>query len=171
MKLPELSPKAAPEFVDPASCKAWLEHVPLANVGAAQLDLLRQLEEFNRFPTSPANRLPVLEALREPVNFVQVEQAKRFMNRALPMAEAEAAVFEDTIDLWEAMRTGYLHCVGAALNGESAMKAQAALVCQRALSYSGLKMFHYYRAYRQVPASDWRALHETYAAAEKLGAL
>src|SRR5207302_7282385 len=31
MKLPELSPNASPEFVDAASCKAWLEHVPLAN--------------------------------------------------------------------------------------------------------------------------------------------
>src|SRR5207245_2796547 len=28
--------------------------------------------------------------------------------------------------------------------------------------------FHYYRAYRQVQGEDWRALHETYAAAEKL---
>ena len=30
MKLPELNPKAAPHFVDAASCKAWLESVALA---------------------------------------------------------------------------------------------------------------------------------------------
>ena len=30
-------------------------------------------------------------------------------------------------------------------------------------------MFHYYRAYREVPASDWKSLHEVYAQAEKLG--
>jgi hypothetical protein len=29
-------------------------------------------------------------------------------------------------------------------------------------------MFHHYRAYREVPAEDWRSLHETYAAAEEL---
>src|SRR4051812_3410833 len=117
MQLPELSPKAAPEFIDPASSKAWLENVPLANVAAAQRDLLTQVEEFNRFPTSAANRLAVLETLREAVNFVQVEQAKRFTNRALPMAEAEAAAFEDTADLWEEMRIGYLRCFEAALDG------------------------------------------------------
>src|SRR5947207_15377516 len=100
MELPKLSPNAAPEFVDPARSKAWLANVPLANVAAAQRDLLSQVEEFNRFPTGAANRLAVLETLREAVNFVQVEQAKRFANRALPMAEAEAAVFEDTSDLW-----------------------------------------------------------------------
>src|ERR1700716_1378345 len=144
--LPELSAKAEPEFTDPARCKAWLEHLPLANVTTAQNQLLGQIEEFNRFSTDAANRLAVMEQLREAVHFVQIEQAKRFTNRALPMAEAEAAVFEDTKDLWEAMRTGYLHCLQAATGGESGMRSQAALICQRALAYSGLRMFHHYRA-------------------------
>jgi len=29
-------------------------------------------------------------------------------------------------------------------------------------------MFHYYRAYRQVPGHDWRELHKTFAAADRL---
>lgn len=168
MKLPELSPSAQPEFVDPASAKAWLDNVPLANVANAQAEMLSQLQEFNRFPTAAANRLGVLEALREAVNFVQIELAKRFMNRALPMAKAESEVFEDTVDLWEEMRLGYARCLDAAANGDVAMMAQAGLVAQRALTYSGLKMFHHARAYRQVPAADWRALHRAYAVAEEL---
>ena len=167
-KLPDLSPKAKPEFVDAASCKAWLEHVPLANVGTAQYQLLGQMEEFNRFQTSAATRLAVLETIREAVNFVQIEQAKRFTNRPLPMAEAESTVFEDTIDLWEEMRIGYLRCLESAITGEAGMRSQAALICQRALAYSGLRMFHHFRAYREVPAADWRGLHEVYAAAERL---
>ena len=90
MKLPELSEGAAPEFSDAATCKAWLENVPLANVAAAQGELLTQLQEFNRFPSAAAPRLAVMEALREAVHFVQIEQAKRFTNRALPMQQAEA---------------------------------------------------------------------------------
>jgi hypothetical protein len=35
MKLPELSATATPDFTDAATCSAWLEHVPLANVAAA----------------------------------------------------------------------------------------------------------------------------------------
>jgi len=166
--LPALVAEASPEFVDADSCKAWLEHVPLANVSTAQQQLLGQVEEFNRFPTKAAGRLEALEALREAVNFVQIEQAKRFTNRALPMAQAEAAVFEDTIELWEQMRLGYLRCLEAAESGEFSVRAQAALICQRALAYSGLKMFHHYRAYRQVPARDWRSLHEVYGTAESL---
>jgi cyclic-di-GMP-binding protein len=168
MKLPELSATAEPEFTDPASCKAWLENVPLANVAAAQQQILSQVSELNRFPTSAANRFAMLEALREAVNFVQIEQAKRFTNRALPMAQSESAVFDATDALWEEMRIGYVRCVQSALDGDAALGAQAAIVCQRALAYCGLKMFHHYRAYRQVAGRDWRSLHQLYAAAERL---
>ncbi len=169
MKLPELSPTAAPRFVDAASCKAWLQQLPLANVGAAQQDLLDEIEEFNAFPTSAGNRLGVMETLREAVHFVQIEQAKRFMNRPLPMADAEKAVFDNTIELWDQMRQGYLRCLEAALGREAGTRAQAALITQRLGAYIGLKMFHYHRAYRELPPQDWRALHECYAHAERLG--
>ena len=169
MTLPELNPRAAPQFVDAQACKTWLAGVPLANVAVAQQDILGELEIFNRFPTSASNRLAVLETLREPVSFVQVERAKFFTNRALPMAAAESAAFEDTVELWEQMRVGYLRCLHAAAGGEASVRPQAGLIAHRLAAYSGLKMFHYYRAYREVPPADWRSLHEVYAQAEKLG--
>ncbi len=165
-KLPEIDPAATPEFSDGASCKAWLENVPLANVSTAQHQLLIQVEEFNRYGAAATDRFEALEAAREAVSFVQIEQAKRFTNRALPMLETEAAVFEDTIELWEQMRLGYLRCLEA---GDASLRAQRALICQRALAYSGLRMFHHYRAYRQVPGHDWRGLHQVHVQAEALG--
>ena len=156
------------QFSDPVTCKAWLENVPLANVAEAQRQLLAALGDFNAAQAKAAIRLGTLEALREAVNFVQIEQARRFTNRALPMAEAEAAVFEETIALWDAMRLGYLLCLEACAQGEAVMRGQSALVCQRILAYLGLRMFHHFRAYRQIPAADWRALNEGYAAAEQL---
>lgn len=169
MQLPEFSADAAPEFIDAASVKAWLENVPLANVAAAQQQLLGQLQEFNRYTTRAISRLAALEALREAVQFVEIEQARRFTNRALPMGEAENTVFEDTLALWDAMHLGYQYCLQAVIAGEQGIAGQAALVCQRALSYTGLKMFHYHRAYRQVSPREWRALHQGYARAEELG--
>ena len=167
-ELPELSAEAVPEFVDAVSAKEWLDNVPLANVAAAQHQLLVQMEEFNRHATKAISRMATLEALREAAHFVQIEQARRFTNRALPMAEAESAAFDETLDLWEQLRLGYLHCLKAVLDGDAAMRSQAALICQRVLAYSGLKMFHYHRAYRQVPPREWRALHQGYAKAEAL---
>ena len=169
MSLPALSPQAAPEFVDAASCKAWLDNAPLADAAAAQAELLAQLREFNRFPTTPANRLEVMEALREVVAFVQVEQAKRFANRALPMLEAEAGAFAATVALWDEMRAGYQRLLETALEHEGPLRQQAGLLSQRALAYAGLRMFHHHRAYRELVAEDWRALHQDYARAEQLG--
>jgi hypothetical protein len=169
LDLPAFAADAAPEFIDAASAKAWLENVPLANVSAAQQLLLGQLQEFNRYGTKAVSRLAALEAVREAAHFVQIEQARRFSNRALPMAEAESTVFDDTLALWEEMRVGYRHCLQAVAADEPGMRAQAAVVCQRALGYTGLKMFHYHRAYRQVPAGEWRALHDGYARADELG--
>jgi cyclic-di-GMP-binding protein len=167
LELPEYSAQAAPEFIDVATAKAWLENVPLANVAAAQHQLLAQTQEFNRYGTNAVSRLAALEALREAVQFVEIEQARRFTNRALPMAEAESTVFDDTLALWEQMHVGYLRCLEGAA-AEPGMRAQRGLVCQRVLSYTGLKMFHYHRAYRQVPPRVWRELHEGYARAEEL---
>src|SRR3954471_20740616 len=169
MTLPELSESASPEFTDAASCRAWLEHLPLSNVAAAQAQIARELRELNRFPVSATQRLSVLEALREAVNFVQIEQARRFSNRALPMNESEAEAFAATIGLWDEMRLGYERCLQGAANLDAAMRAQAVIVCQRLLFYIGLRMFHHHRAYREVPRADWRALHAAYAGAEKLG--
>src|SRR5574341_412229 len=165
-KFPEIDPAAMPEFTDGASCKAWLASVPLANIAAAQRRILVQIEELNRCALRPRQRLEALEAVREAVHFVQIEQAKRFTHRALPMLAAETAVFEETIDLWEQMRLGYLRCLEA---DDPALRAQGALLCQRALAYSGLRIYHHYRAYREVPARDWRGLHWVYARAEALG--
>ena len=168
LELPALSPQAAPEFMDAATAKAWLENVPLANVAAAQLQLLAQMQEFNLYAANAVSRLATLEALREAVQFVEIEQARRFTNRALPMAEAESAVFDDTLALWEQMYLGYLRCLEAAAAGEPGIQSQRGLVCQRVLSYTGLKMFHHHRAYRQVPRRIWRELHDGYARAEAM---
>ena len=56
------------------------------------------------------------------MQFVEIEQARRFTNRALPMAEAESTVFDDTLALWEQMHLGYLHCLQAAIAGEAGMR-------------------------------------------------
>jgi len=109
-----------------------------------------------------------METLREAVSFVQIEQARRFSNRALPMSDAESAAFTATIGLWDEMRAGYEALPGCraqsrrrhASTGGDDLPAPALLHRPAHV--------HHYRAYRQVPPGDWQSLHATYAAAEKL---
>src|SRR5206468_1564355 len=57
---------------------------------------------------------------------------------------------------------------GQAAKGDTAMRAQAAVLCQRARTDSCLRMFHYHRAHRRVPERDSRNRHRDYGLAERL---
>ena len=56
MNLPELKANAAPQFVDAQSCKAWLDNVPLANVGGGAAGPARRARDLQ--PLSDRRREP-----------------------------------------------------------------------------------------------------------------
>lgn len=164
-KLPEFSADAKPDFTDGASCAAWLTELPLVNVAPSQIRLLDQLEELNRFDMPPAERLKLLETLREPVYFVQAEQIKKLANKPLPLTQVERGIFAHVVELWQELLTGYLHCLGGKTGGQP--EAQTALVCQRALDCVASSMFDHCRLYHAFPDAYWLPLHQLYSHAEE----
>src|ERR1700744_360527 len=90
--LPLISADARPDFTDARSCAEWLQALPLINVAPSHGRLLGELEELNCYDMPAAERLKVLELMREPVNFVQTEHAKKIVNRAVPLARPERAI-------------------------------------------------------------------------------
>lgn len=95
------------------NCKDWLAQLPLTNAQQAHSLLLAQMKLLNAAALAPADRLQILEALREPVAFVQGERAKRFSNQPVPLEPATAAIWNDVIALWFALVQGYQACAGA----------------------------------------------------------
>jgi len=162
---PEIIPDAAPDFTDAAGCSKWLQALPLVNVAAAHDSLLVQIEQLNGFDINAGERLKILELLRGPVDFVQKEHSKKFSSRPAPLAEAERDLFHDVVALWEALSSGYQHCLHAA--SDKASPLSAALIAQRMLWCTGQKMIAYYYAYQDVREHDWRLLHGVYAFAEE----
>jgi hypothetical protein len=165
--LPIIGPEAKPEFTDAASCAEWLQSLPLINVGPSHGRLLGELEELNCFNAPPAERLRVLELLREPVLFVQTEHAKKFTSRPVPLAKNEREIFNNVMALWDALGYGYQHCMQALESGAAGLGSQKALVCQRALWCVAQKMADHYRAYLELDEEDWRLAHRIYAFAEE----
>jgi hypothetical protein len=164
---PEIRPDAAPEFSDSSGCAKWLQALPLINVAPAHGKLLGELKELNGCSIAPAERLKIMELLREPVTFVQKEYAKKFASRPAPLAKLEREVFQSVIALWDGLSDGYRHCLQAAAGGTSGMNV--ALLCQRVLWCAGQKFVALYEAYRDVDAQDWGALHRAYGFAEEKG--
>lgn len=167
LNLPAVSPDAEPEFKDASGCAKWLQTVPLINVGPAHARLLEALDELNAYKLSPAERLKILELLREPVSFVQKEQSKKFSSRPAPLAPPEREVLNKVHDLWDAFSTGYQHCVQAIIDKTG--NVSVSLVGQRVLWCTGQKIVTYYQAYQDVGEEDWRLLHGVYALAEERG--
>jgi len=162
---PSIAPNAAPEFTDASGCAKWLQTLPLINVGPSHGRLLGQLEELNACNIAPAERLKILELLREPASFVQKEHSKKFSNRPAPLAKPEREIFANVNALWDALSHGYRHCLQAIAGGASGVNV--ALACQRVLWCTGQKMVALYQAYQDVAERDWRLLHRVYAFAEE----
>ncbi|MFH1602791.1 MAG: hypothetical protein ABIH03_02670 [Pseudomonadota bacterium] len=163
--LPAISTDAHPDFTDATSCAAWLAELPLINVAPSQIRLLDQVQELNRFDMPPAERLKVLEALREATYFVQAEQIKKLANKPLPLTQVERGIFGHVVELWQELLTGYLR--GLKDVGEGRLQGQRALICQRALDSVASNMFAHCRVYHAFPGSYWQALHRLYCQAEE----
>jgi hypothetical protein len=160
--LPSPDPRARPEFADAESCAAWLQELPLINVGPSHGRLLGQLEQLNTSTLAAAERLKIIELLRQPVVFLQAEQTKKFAGRPAPLAPQEREVFRAVIALWRTFAVGYQHCMLGAANA-----AHSALAAQRALWCIGQSIQEKYKAYYEIDAPDWRALHRVFAFAEE----
>src|SRR5260370_42689757 len=120
---PRIKPDAAPDFTDSSGCAKWLKSLPLINVGPSHVRLLGQLDELNAYNVAPAERLKILELLRDPVSFVQKEHSKKFSSRPAPLAKPEREILDKVYALWEALSYGYQHCLKALAGGASGLSA------------------------------------------------
>lgn len=169
--LPTLTAAQAPAFDNARGCRAWLSAQPLTNAAQAQALLLRQINLLNAYPVAPAERLKILEMLREPIAFAQAESARRFAGRPLPLAPAEQAAMDANRTLWQAIQTGYLHCLVACQDGDADLRPHAGLIAQRAIGSLRAELIDIYRAPTDPPERLWQLLHRIYAVAESLDAL
>ena len=110
--------RAAPVFRDVASCTAWLAQFQLTNLQHAHSYLLTQMNEFNRYPMQGLERFKTLEVLRETIDHIQEDMAKKLIGKALPLGEHEMMTFMSLTQLWQAMVTGYQRCLQAFQAGD-----------------------------------------------------
>lgn len=165
--LPAISADAHPDITDSATCAAWLAELPLVNVAPSQIRMLDQMQELNRFAMPAAERLKVMELLREPICFVQAEQMKKLVNKPMPLTTVERGIFAHVVEMWDQSLLGYQRCLTEAAADIS--RNDVALLCQRAMECLAANMFDHYRVYHQYPNAWWKTLHQLYRHAEEAG--
>jgi hypothetical protein len=157
-----------PAFIDEAGCATWLTSFPLTNVAMAQDALEAQLRRMAVAEIDPLQRVKICERLRETVMFLHGELAKRFTDRPLPLADAEALSWKQAMRLWTALWEIYSECLRPLLERDPSMEGWAARTVQRGL-FVGKQIVRLYGQVRRLPTSEhWEELHAYYRFAEML---
>ena len=167
--LPALAPNPKLEFTDARGCKQWLQLLPLINVAQSQFELREMMAEFNVAEMVPLERLRALELLRENVTLIQEESAKKYVNKPSPLFPGEQDLWAQTVELWLAMATGYLHVLKAARAGLPGVADFTALIHERVLRYQYFALREYSIIYAQRPAALFARMHGLYLFAEEGG--
>jgi len=159
--------RAHPIFKDAAGCEKWLNQLQLTNLQQAHGRLLNELSELNRYPMRGQDRLDILELLCETVGFIQADLAKKLVDKALPLNDADLLTFKSLLQLWQAMIAGYQRGLQSFISGEKQLAGHGALLCQRCLHFIGLEILEHLRTGYECPPGLWHQLHELYAYAEQ----
>jgi hypothetical protein len=159
------------QFTSSAACERWVAQLPLTNVQQAQRLLDAQLTALLEADLPPLERMKILEALRQPIAFVQGECASRYHGRPLPLEAGESIIWRDALELWKNFARNYHQCLAAYRSGDFAVAPHAALITARLMRVIGCRMADHYRVYRRVPGEMWEELHSLYLLAEEHGFL
>lgn len=161
----------APEITDLRSGTDYLAQLSLANPVVAERQLMRFLDALLYTPPAPGVLLALLEQTRAPLCFVEEEMARRYHNKALPLAGEEESAFQQVVAAWRKMGKAYALC--ARLEEPEAENAQyvtmMATILHRCLYYTGMIILEHYRARRDLPPGIWLDLHGYYETAEEWG--
>ncbi len=154
--------RANPICKDLSSCRKWLAKLQLTNLKLAHSHLLTEMTELNRYPMRITDRIVILEVLRDTVDYVQSEYTKKLAGKPLPLNENELQVFISSIQLWQAMSHGYQRCLQTTTPSDK----KIAMLCHRALLYSGRAIIHHLKTGYEFEGNLWQQLHNIYAFAE-----
>ena len=156
-------------FVDARSASRWLAGQPRANATAMLAELLAQVQALNGYRMPAPERFKTLEVLRKTIFAVNGECQRRFEFRPLPLGPAEQSMFDATRRLWRACTVGYLHCLRACLESDSAIVGESAQVAHRIFSCLRLEQGNSCLAGAEAAPEFWTIAHSVWASAEQLG--
>lgn len=149
----------------------YLSQLSLANPVVAERQLMRFLDGLLVAPPDPGVLLALLEQARAPMCFVEEEMARRYHNKALPLADEEESYFQQVVAAWRKMGKAYALC--ARLEEPDAENMQyvslVATILHRCLYYTGMVILEHFRARRELPPGIWLDLHGYYESAEEWG--
>lgn len=163
-----------------ADMQAWVNALPIMNVGETAKRLYQTLQELTKLKTSEENRYELLEVLRPSVQLILQALAKHYLNQSILLPDRANRVASLAQSLRSHLATGYkivafdcveklqtkLSIIGIGRRQQQQLAAQS---FQRAISELGGLLLEVHLLYLPSPVGLWLDLHALYRAAVAYG--
>lgn len=152
-----------------SSVKAWVRSLPLTQVQFVSGLLYQALPDVARYQTTPANRIQVLEILRDPTLQSIEGLTQNFLNQPLILPEPAVKTATIAQAMQKHMINGYLVAVRDLCNQSTPDIELLQLAIHRAITSISLLLLRYYQLYVPISGQLWTELHSLYQIALHLG--
>jgi hypothetical protein len=173
--IPSAEPPAGPggelpalAFVDVETAKRWARALPLTSATLARETVHGQLKALAAATFAPRERATIAEVLRDLVQHLHTELARRYAGKGQPAVDREFETAEQAIALWQGLWEQYSTCLKPLLEGDPELQGVKPKILQRGLYVGKQLVLAHGLARRAVPGSVWHELHAYYRLAEML---
>ncbi len=152
-------------FCDPTArqLKAWVDSLPMANIGETSRQLYHAIIEFNQLKVSDASRLELMDLVRGPIHFVCEQLNNRYLNQGVVLDEQQRKVANLAQALQTHLAIGYKIVIQHLLaQGNLKQKAPLAKSVHRAIHELMPAVLRSYQLYIQTPSGIWQEVHQLY---------
>jgi hypothetical protein len=172
LKLPEQDLQVLTVGSDqPKKLKAWVDELPLVNMGETSRQLYQFIQELNRLQIGTPQRLQLLEVVRPVIEHVCSSLGKHYLNQSLVLPEKARRVASLAQALQNHLAGGYKMVAVRQLKRlrERDGKANLALAIHRAMTALTETLVRSYQLYFPTPRHLWLEMHQLYLLAEMHG--
>lgn len=152
-----------------SSVKAWVRSLPLTQVQFVSGLLYQALPDVGRYQTTPANRIQILEILRNPTLQSIEGLTQSFLNQPLILPDPAVKTATIAQALQKHMINGYLVAIRDLCNQPTPNTELLELAIHRAITGLSLLLLRYYQLYVPISGQLWTELHSLYQIALHLG--
>lgn len=159
--------------VNTRDLEAWVQSLPMANIGETAKRLYHAVIELNQLIVAPVTRFQLQEILRAPIYFVCRELSKHFLNQPISLPEKQRKIANLAQALQLHLASGY-KIVVLELSGQpqpEKIRKLIAQACHRAMSDLGRTLVRSCQLYCASPPQVWLEIHQLYRLAEQHGLL
>jgi len=154
----------------PKHLQGWADALPRMNVGETAKHLYSAIQEINRFNTDVKTQYQMLEALREPIQFICESLSKHFLNKPVILPPKESKIANLSQALQTHLATGYKSVVAKNLPQLTSKNKDARLfsatTIHRTLVEKSCILLRSFLLYYPAPTNFWGEVSFLYLLAE-----